>query len=465
MHVPSPCAAVMWVFAVLVASAAIAFALLLRMPPCVAPPSGEGVVHGTWDPSFQVVTDAFSGLFSQGQEEGAQFVVYHDGRVVLDLYGGSMQRDSLAIVFSSSKVVESLVVAMLADRGLVHLDDKVAKHWPEFAQGGKESISIKQLMQHAAALPFLSQDLDVKGNLDLPVDQLDEFLASQSPQEFSTDAPAHPHGTSAYHALTRGLFVDALVRRVDGRNTSQFVHEEIVSNLPSGSEFYFGSSQYDDGPHGQGVRDRIVQHKGLPWWSLLVHLLPQLILPSYRHAIYEAPWALSDYDVAFLRALLFDHSSLQHRSVKLLNGDVPYRGAHMMANDKEYRERLLPSANGLTNAHSLAAIASELSLGGGALLSEECFESSIAFETFHDVIIGIPFNFTHVGWGVDRLKTDRLTNNIGWFGAGGSAILFNPTHRLAMAYVPSFLTPRLSKPRMQLLMNALDVAMFGQQKE
>ena len=48
----------------------------------------------------------------------------------------------MAVVYSSSKVVASLVVAMLADRGLLELNAPISKYWPEFAQHGKEKITV-----------------------------------------------------------------------------------------------------------------------------------------------------------------------------------------------------------------------------------------------------------------------------------------------------------------------------------
>ncbi len=80
---------------------------------------------------------------ADGHEIGSQFVVYRNGEKVVDLNGGVMREDTLAVVFSSGKVVESLVAAMLVDRGLLEYDAPIAKYWPEFAQNGKEKITVR----------------------------------------------------------------------------------------------------------------------------------------------------------------------------------------------------------------------------------------------------------------------------------------------------------------------------------
>ena len=71
------------------------------------------------------VADAFRRNLSSGKEIGAAVAVYRDGRKVVDLWGGirngstqaSWQRDTLVTVFSATKGVASLAVALAASRG------------------------------------------------------------------------------------------------------------------------------------------------------------------------------------------------------------------------------------------------------------------------------------------------------------------------------------------------------------
>jgi CubicO group peptidase (beta-lactamase class C family) len=70
-------------------------------------------VHGTFDPGFESVADAFAANFDEHDEVGAAVCVYHRGRPVLDLWGGladreagrPWQRDTLQLVFSTTKGV------------------------------------------------------------------------------------------------------------------------------------------------------------------------------------------------------------------------------------------------------------------------------------------------------------------------------------------------------------------------
>ncbi|HEM46007.1 MAG TPA: class A beta-lactamase-related serine hydrolase, partial [Alphaproteobacteria bacterium] len=79
---------------------------------------------------------------------GAAVCIYHRGECVLDLWGGvrdreghAWQADTMAPSFSTTKGVASTLLHMMVDRGLLDYDDRVARYWPEFGQGGKERIT------------------------------------------------------------------------------------------------------------------------------------------------------------------------------------------------------------------------------------------------------------------------------------------------------------------------------------
>ena len=50
-------------------------------------------------------------------------------------------------VEANGKQIETVVMALLVDRGLVEYDDLVVKHWPEYGQGGKDMITIADVMR------------------------------------------------------------------------------------------------------------------------------------------------------------------------------------------------------------------------------------------------------------------------------------------------------------------------------
>src|SRR6201988_2783887 len=107
------------------------------------------LVGGDVDEGYGKVADAFRRNLRSGREVGAAVAVYRSGRKVVDLWGGYRNaatrtpwgEDTLVNIFSTTKGVASLAVALAASRGLISYDARVADYWPEFAQASKDAIT------------------------------------------------------------------------------------------------------------------------------------------------------------------------------------------------------------------------------------------------------------------------------------------------------------------------------------
>src|SRR5918997_2379863 len=108
---------------------------------------------------FRPLADSFGRLVGRGGGGGAMVVVQR-GETVADLAVGWADRartrrwttDTLAVSFSTTKGVASTVLHRLVERGLLGYDDPIAQHWPEFAAGGKERVTVRDLLTHRAGL-------------------------------------------------------------------------------------------------------------------------------------------------------------------------------------------------------------------------------------------------------------------------------------------------------------------------
>ena len=156
-------------------------------------------VHGFVAPGFEEVRESFATNFELEPdplnqllgmdvcEVGAAVSVFHRGQKVVDLWGGQADRrtgapyneDTLQLVFSTTKGVTAIAANLLAQRGLLDLDAKVADYWPEFAQAGKADIPVRWLLSHRAGLPWVDVDMTLEQALDW--DQVIEALEQQSP--------------------------------------------------------------------------------------------------------------------------------------------------------------------------------------------------------------------------------------------------------------------------------------------
>jgi CubicO group peptidase (beta-lactamase class C family) len=221
-------------------------------------------VHGTVAPGFEPVREAFARNFAERAEVGAACAVFLRGEPVVDLWGGLRERasgapweaDTLVLVFSTTKGLAAMALAVAHSRGLFTLDERVAAYWPEFAQQGKERITVRQLLAHQAGLCAIDTPLTPAVLRD--PDALAAILARQRPAW----EPGTRHG---YHALSLGFYESELLRRVDPlhRSLGVFFRDEVAR--PLGIEFYIGLP-------GQVPADRLATIEPLRPLSHLFHL-------------------------------------------------------------------------------------------------------------------------------------------------------------------------------------------------
>ncbi|MCV7191460.1 serine hydrolase domain-containing protein [Mycolicibacterium brumae] len=299
------------------------------------------LLGGGVDEGYGRVADAFRANLSSGQEVGAAFSVYRDGRKVVDLWGGYRDgvtgapwtQDTVVNMFSSTKGVASLAVALAVSRGLLDYEAKVADYWPEFAQAGKAEVSVRQLLAHQAGLAAIHPALTLRDLADLP--RLADKLAAQKPNW----PPGERHG---YHGITLGWYEGELIRRVDpaGRSLGRFFAEEIAA--PMGLDFYIGLPDSVD-------RDRVALLDTWPFTRLLLNL---------------------DKFPPKMVAALFNPRSLSFRALRSVKGVSNLS----KFNNDEVRKVEMPAANGTGTARSVAQLYGDAATGGAQLgLTPEVF--------------------------------------------------------------------------------------------
>ncbi|MBL3747033.1 beta-lactamase family protein, partial [Mycobacteroides abscessus subsp. massiliense] len=117
-------------------------------------------VNGTNSPDFDNVRRAFALNFLENDELGAAVAIWVDGELVVNLWAGwadeartrPWTEDTLAPVYSGTKGLMSTCVHMLVERGVLDLYAPVARYWPEFGQGGKESITLAMVLGHRSGV-------------------------------------------------------------------------------------------------------------------------------------------------------------------------------------------------------------------------------------------------------------------------------------------------------------------------
>ena len=385
-------------------------------------------VRGSVEPGFEAVRDVFARNFDKGREVGAAFCVHLHGRKVVDLCGGTFDRDgnrpyddaTLQLVFSSTKGATAVCANLLAQQGRLDLDAPVATYWPEFAQAGKEELPVRFLLSHQAGLPAVDATLTREEVWSW--DPVTEALAAQKP--FWEPGTAH-----GYHAVTYGYLVGEVVRRVSGRSLGTFFAEEVAG--PLGLEFYIG--------------------------------LPAELEPRVSPVV-SAPIGGDASDPAYASTLL----------ARALNMGGALHGRDWM-NQRGWHAAECPGATGITNAVSLSRLYAGLvdPLEGGPdtpLLTPEQVERARTPLTFGpDVVFasaGLPLE-QKIGLGFWRSGPAALFGGAGSFGhggAGGSYGFADPEHGLAVGYVMNKMSRDLVDPRPHRLIPAVYEAAGAQAK-
>ena len=158
---------------------------------------------GTVRPGFEAVRNQFDAYLLAGPAYSAQLSVYWNGDLVVDLVGGpDLAGDSVTGVFSASKGISALVIAMLVRDGQLDLDEPVARYWPEFAAAGKAAVTVRQLLSHQAGLVGLPGGIRFE-------ELRDSAVAAARLAEAFPDW--HPGTSFGYHALTIGVLSGPLV--------------------------------------------------------------------------------------------------------------------------------------------------------------------------------------------------------------------------------------------------------------
>jgi len=376
-------------------------------------------IHGTCDERFDSVKSAFKQNFEEDLEVGASLAVTLKGELVVDLWGGHMdasksvlwEQDTIVNVYSTTKVMGSLCMHMLVDRGLIDLYAPVAKYWPEFGQKGKETMLVRHLLSHTSGIPRFDDPITVP---DLyRWDAMSSMLASQKPWW-------KPGTRIGYQSITFSFLIGEIVRRElrKSGNASttigNFFRNEVAE--PLNIDFHIGL----DEKHDNRVAELIDSHGTVP---------------------------------KFLASLF---KILKPRTFKVFfNPDPSELMIHSQT--REWRAAELPSSNGHGNARSIARVGAILACGGKLdnqqIISKSAVENSLKEQIYGRDKIGIGFD--KVRWGLGWALESPIEKNQGelaigphtfhWGGWGGSKCIMDYDKQVSVGYAMNKMGPTVEK--------------------
>jgi CubicO group peptidase (beta-lactamase class C family) len=326
----------------------------------------------------------------------------------VNLWGGWSNREqtqawtenTIVPVYSTTKGVAALVMALLADRGELNYDAASASVWPAFGAHGKDKVTIRQTLAHQAGVPGFLEPID-------PDLWLDPAACCEA---IAGIAPLWPPGTaSGYHPMTWGYIAGEIARRASGRSLGTVLREDICKRL--GIDFQIGTPESD---HARAAEMKKPTRGGD---------FGEITPP--RKAAFFTKWA------------------------------APTRGS------TKWRKIEIPAANGQGNALAVARLYEVYATGGminGArVLSQEGFDALTRRVWKGDDLV-LPFN---VDWRAGIIgNSNRLygpnLEAFGHSGNGGSMGMGDPVAGVSAGYVMNKQSHHImGDPRALALINAL----------
>jgi len=189
-------------------------------------------VLGQVAPGFERVRRILTNHAPDVLPGGAGFAAVVDGELVVDLWVGRAgavpwSMSTRAVLMSATKGVASAIVARLIELGDIDPDAHVAEYWPEFAQGGKQAITVAEVLSHRSGIvtvPGYKEFMDADGRGWESTSEIVRRIESAEPAW----EPGSAHG---YHGLTFGWLVGELVRRATGSTIGRLVHDELAARF------------------------------------------------------------------------------------------------------------------------------------------------------------------------------------------------------------------------------------------
>ncbi|MEC7120850.1 MAG: serine hydrolase domain-containing protein [Pseudomonadota bacterium] len=395
-------------------------------------------IAGEYTTEFAALAQSFQRLQPQPQRGGAALAVYFQDQCVVDIWSGWQRpeqpwaADTLAMSFSTGKAVLSTLVHRLVELGRLDYDRPLAVDWPEFAQQGKQSITLRHILTHSSGL------YDVRGVLQSAATMLkwDEAVAA-----YAAAVPRFAAGQDyAYQAISYGWLIGGLIERVMGEPLAMVLDRELVQPLGLSGDVYFGV------PEAELLR--------------VARAFPLLIKPDQQNHRRQVTPPAQHVATTQRRPL-----STTEKLSQMLTGQDPYDfddalkpkgiGRFNWYGDRQL-QACIPAVNGVFTARALAKMYAMLAnrgeWQGQRYLSEATFRALSTVQTRQrDRIMPIPM---HWRLGYHRVLTlgKQVPAGFGHIGYNGSGAWCDPQRQMSFAYVHSYTGSSIAgDPRLWLL--------------
>lgn len=356
---------------------------------------------------------------------GAALVVYFQGRKVVDIWTGkkseteSWQADTLSVCYSTGKGVLSTLAHILVSEGFLDYNIPVAQYWPEFAQQGKDKITLRHMLSHQSGLYDIRNQIADASEMADWQHMLDVIAKAKPRFEIATDA--------AYQPLTFGWQVGGVLEKATGQSLTALMQQYLLQPLAL-KDAYLGVPQ-----------DQLPQ---------IARLLPKKQREDSIASASSAHHKKTTQQKARKASPLDKLLELSGQNPQdFQDAMIPKGMKNFSFFSDEGLQAIIPAANGVFSANSLARIYAMLANGGEwqgqQLIRPEIFKqlSQIQY-TRRDRIMPLPM---HWRLGYHRILTlGKSSSGFGHMGFNGSGAWCDPERGLSFAYTHNFATTSIT---------------------
>jgi len=334
------------------------------------------------------VQKAIDQLVDAGAERGLQVAVYRGPDLVVDAVAGiadphsgrPVTPDTPFYNFSVVKAAAATVVHVLVERGLFGYDTRIVELWPEFGAHGKQSVTMRHVLNHTAGVPGIPLSTTIEDLCNW-----DKMCAAIADEELWWE----PGTKVGYHAYTFGYIAGEIVRRATGKKISKVLREDVAGPLGVADEIYFGMPESE--------HHRLARLEDAPMTGPMPEMPPDL--PMFKAAPMSA----------------FPNAAMGNRT-DVLSADIP--------------------AGGKVSARAIARMYAALLTGvdGVRLIAPERLREATAVSSSGiDQVFGMPTTWG-LGYSIGGLglaQDSKTTFGVG--GVGGGFACGDTASRIAFA--------------------------------
>ncbi|MEB3863640.1 beta-lactamase family protein [Acinetobacter sp. IK31] len=374
--------------------------------------------HGILDERFIDLAHQFSRLqYARTGQGGAALAVYFRGQKVVDIYTGlksqteAWQPDTLAVCYSTGKGILATLAHIVVSEGFLEYDKPISTYWPEFAQNGKEQMTLRHVLSHQSGM------FDIRNTIESAREMLDwphmlDMVAAVKPRFVAGEG-------NAYQALTFGWLVGGVLEKATGQSLAQLMQKYLVEPLDlDGAYFGVPASELDR------VARLIIQSKP--------ETKPVSASSEKKKSFKPRKSSLSEKMITWTGQNPQDFQDAM----------IPKGMKHFSFFSDEGLQTVIPAANGAFTANSLAKIygmlANQGEWDGQQLIRPEIFKELSTIQSYaRDRVMPIPMNWR---LGYHRIITmgKRAKNGFGHIGYNGSGAWCDPERDLSFAYTHNF---------------------------